>query len=145
LTLSKVWSRHNESRRTAIVSSDESLTRYIFERRYVKDGRAKQGAFLPELYKQRLETSVCRISNINETRIWHLGRTARPTKQLHARADFPVVVAYSQKLDCVPVPEVNFPEHAVLIGWPEAAEEKMRQKAIAAELASVAVVSLLPT
>jgi hypothetical protein len=130
-------------RNPAVVAPDEELARFIFERRYVdQSGRAKQGAFLPELYKGRLETSVCRIRGVAVARIWSLGKTVRPDKVLYARADFLHSAAISKSLECLSAPEQNFSEHAVLIGWPHGSDEKMRHKAIAAHLAGVAAVSL---
>lgn len=128
-----------------VVSPNEVLARFIFERRHVdRMGRAKQGAFLPELYSGRLETSVCRICRVAELRIWYLGKSVRRDKTLHARADFPVSAALSQALECLSAPEPHFSEHAVLVGWPHGSNEKMRHKAIAAHLAGVAAVSLAP-
>ena len=145
LMLLRRWLRTPDSRNLAVVAPDEELARFIFERRYVDQlGRVKQGAFLPELYKGRLETSVCRIRDITEVRIWNLGKTVRPDKVLYARADFPHSAAISKSLKCLSAPEPNFGEHAVLIGWPHGSDEKMRHKAIAAHLAGGATVSLLP-
>jgi hypothetical protein len=128
-----------------VVSPSEVLARFVFERRHIDQmGRAKQSAFLPELYNGRLETSVCRICEIAEPRIWALGKSVRRDKTLHARADFPVSAALSQALECLSAPEPNFSEHAVLIGWPPGSNEKMRHKAIAAHLAGVATVLLAP-
>jgi len=142
--LSTLWTRLRKASESTAISPDEDLARFIFERRHIaKNGSAKQGAFLPELHNQQLETSVCRISRIDETRIWYLGKTIRSDKFAVARADFAVAIASNQRLNCLPAPEVNFPEHAVLIGWPPMTD-KAKQKAIAAQLAAVAEVRLVP-
>ena len=133
-----------------VVKPEELLSRFIFETRNysAKEMRPKQKAFIPELHPElkRLETSVCRSETISEARIWHLGKTVRSKKVAVARADFRMQSINSDLgLTCVPVPEKNFSEHAVLIGWPEGDDAKAHRMSIAADLVYAAALKLPPS
>ncbi|WP_153946360.1 hypothetical protein [Cupriavidus sp. U2] len=115
----------------------DKVSRFIYESDKISksNNRPKVGAFLPELYNDRHETSVCHLDRCEESRVWHLGRSRRPTKTLHARTDFDVQHALDLSLGCLAAPEPDFDEHAVVVNWPA---EKLEQKKIAVELASKA-------
>jgi hypothetical protein len=126
------------------VADEESLTRFVYDSdKVTRSGTIKAGAFLPmqEKLDGRWETSVCRLINCSEDRIWDLARTQRPERTIHARADHTVQSAVATALSCVASPVHGFPEHAVLIGWPI---EKFAQKEIALRLAKASAV-VFPT
>lgn len=114
-----------------IVSSEESATRFIYDAdKIFQNGDVKPGAFLPSPDKAsgRLETSVCRLKDCSEERIWYLARTQRTDKTVKGRADLSVQAVVEVGLECIAAPVVDFPEHAVLLGWPA---DKPACKAIA--------------
>ncbi|HWH82281.1 MAG TPA: hypothetical protein VNU71_08595 [Burkholderiaceae bacterium] len=112
------------------------LARYVYEsRNFFKETRKpKPGAFYPEFFQERWETSVCGRDGVSEERIWTLATTARPDKTLHGRFDFETAMAISEGLACEPAPMDNFEEHAVLIGWPDPGETKEAWKLLAVRL-----------
>lgn len=117
-----------------IVSSDESATRFIYDSdKIFQNGSAKPAAFLPTQDKTsgRLETSVCRLKGCSEERIWHLAKTQRQDKTVKGRADHTVKSVIDAGLECIASPVTDFPEHAVLLGWPA---DKPACKAIAVML-----------
>ena len=125
------------------VSPDESLARYIFDKRHYsvsdekgKEGRVTYRAFLPT---KNGETSVFRVADLSDTEIWDIGEREVAQKRqmsLLARGDINVskVTALGLKVD----PNNNPPRHANIIGWPE----KSAQTAIAIELAGRAQLHL---
>ena len=113
------------------VGNEESLTRFIYDSdKVTRAGTIKPGAFLPtqEKQDQRWETSVCRLKDCSENRVWDLARTQRPDRTVYGRADHSVQSAIAAALSCLASPIEGFPEHAVLINWPN---EKPAQKEIA--------------
>ena len=129
------------------VGAEEVVTRFIYESQSVKGNHVRVATFLPmfDLEMQRLETSVCRLNLCNRERAWELARTlglaSRPGVTLHACADVSVGVANQNGLICEEAPVDGFPEHAVLIGWPE---EKEKQKLIAMALVKASARHLPP-
>jgi len=126
------------------VSPTEKLTRYIFEQRgkfNPKEGRVIYRAFLPH---PRRETSVCRISGIEENRIFKIGEKIGEIrgKSLKARADVYASNVYAVKLRVQPTPMSDNPRHANIIDWPK---EKSEQKLKAIELAEKASLVLPPS
>lgn len=112
-----------------------AVSRFIYDsdKIYKQTGKPKVGAFLPEYFNARHETSVCHLDGCPDHRVWHLAGTRRSDKILRARADFPIAIAVDQSLSCVSAPEEDFCEHAVIIDWPP---DKEGQKRIALELAT---------
>lgn len=139
------WLVRLVSRTARPTAPHEPIARFIFSSDHVslRHQRVKPGAFLPEEFKGRLETSVCRTHGISEDRIWHLARTVRQDKQVKATADLLVAQANDAELACEAAPDMarNFPEHAVLTGWPT---EKDHQKLIASKLANMATLRFPP-
>ncbi|MYM87714.1 hypothetical protein GTP91_11030 [Rugamonas sp. FT82W] len=104
-----------------VVSNDEPATRFIYDSdKIFQNGSVKPAAFLPTPDKTsgRLETSICRIKDCTEERIWHLAKTQRQDKTVKGRADHSVQSAHDAGLECIAAPVTDFPEHAVLLGWP---------------------------
>jgi hypothetical protein len=117
------------------IDPPSAISRFIYEsdKIFKSTQKPKPGAFLPECYENRHETSVCHLDGCADDRVWHLGRTVRPGKTLHARVDLDVQQVVDQALSCLSAPEQDFQEHAVVIDWPD---EKEEQKKIAVELAT---------
>lgn len=113
---------------------EEPLSRFIFDSDKVNQaGRVKDGAFLPSPGEaQRMETSVCRTTGLEQAKIWEIGRGTRPDRSLKGRADFHTDTVLQQNLHTVPDTHETFDEHAVILGWPE---EKLAQKLLAREIA----------
>lgn len=104
-----------------VVSSDESVTRFSYDSdKIFQNGSVKPAAFLPTPDKTsgRLETSICRMKDCSEERIWHLAKTQRQDKTVKGRADHSVQSVLDAGLECIASPVKDFPEHAVLLGWP---------------------------
>lgn len=74
---------------------------------------------------QRWETSVCRKVLCSPERLLELARTRRADAPAKALADVAVSVANENGLTCVEAPVDGFPEHAVLLGWPNEREQQM--------------------
>lgn len=110
------------------------MSRFIYESDKISKikNAPKPGAFMPDFYKSRHETSVCHLDRCDEDRVWHLGLTRRPNKTLYARVDLDVASVVGQSLECVTAPETDYDEHAVVVKWPP---DKEGQKLIAVQLA----------
>lgn len=110
-----------------LVPANESVTRFVYDSDKVK-GRVLPGVFLPmyEAETQRWETSVCRLDNCSDERVWHIARTQVTHKPVKARVDIPVEAVRTQQLSCVIAPVEGFQEHAVIVGWPSEKEDRKR-------------------
>ncbi|KVG07252.1 hypothetical protein WJ24_22010 [Burkholderia vietnamiensis] len=73
------------------------------------------------------------MDTCDDERVWHLGRTCRIDKTLHARIDFDVQHVIDYALACHTAPQDGYGEHAVVIQWPA---DKAQQKLIAVQLAA---------
>ncbi len=123
------------------LESNEHVARFIYDSdKVTANGRVQSSAFLPKFEGAfvRWETSVCRLAGCDEARVWQLATNARPDRSVKALAKLSIQAVISAKLECVDAPVDGFPEHAVLLGWPD---DKPAQKEIAVALskASVAV------
>lgn len=131
-----------------ILSEKEFVARFCFERDFNPEtGNPKTKVFMPELYQDKYETSVCRKTNISEDRIWEIAKIAR--KPPIGRADLSVSVILEKKLTAESAPniELNYPEHSIVIGWPVGQEEaeKAKRKSIAQDLAFCAKSVKIPS
>ena len=131
-----------------ILSGTEFVSRFCFKRQfYEKTGNPKTEVFLPDLYQEKYETSVCRKTNVSEGRIWEISKIVKRlrAKQVVGRADLGVSVVLEKGLTAEAVPE-NYPEHSIIIGWPADEEEaaKAKRKSIAQDLAYSAISVKLP-
>ena len=100
------------------VSPEENLTRYVFSRKHFspEKGIVKYGAFLPD---SNGETSVFRISNLDDVTVWQIGRLiVAPGHQspLRARADIVTQSVLEEGLRVTVAPAPH-PRHANIIGW----------------------------
>jgi hypothetical protein len=98
-------------------------------------GRVKYGAFLPNLVNKRLELSVFRTSDIEESKIWEIGQlvAAKRDRTLRARADLLArkIIEIEKKLSIVPDTK-DHELHANILGWPQ---KRAKQVSIAQKLA----------
>lgn len=122
---------------------EEPLSRFIFDSDKVNQaGRVKDGAFLPSHgANDRLETSVCRVEDLPEDTVWKIGQATRPDRSLKGRADFTCATVLEANLYTLPDAEGTFPEHAVILGWPE---EKEKQKLLARAIAKASKGLIVP-
>lgn len=106
--------------------SAEEVARFIYHKKdwYRATGetpaKAKPKIFLPELYESQWETSVCRTISISEQRIWLLANRARHPMPGLARANIHTNFVDNAGLYAKAAPdnERDYPEHAVIVGWP---------------------------
>ena len=122
-----------------VLSETEFVSRFCFKRQfYEKTGNPKTEVFLPELYQEKYETSVCRKTNVSEERIWEISKIVERlrAKEVIGRADLGVSVVLEKGLTAEAAPE-NYPEHSIIIGWSLDEEEtaKAKRKSIAQDLA----------
>lgn len=122
---------------TASVATDELLARYITSSRWFRkqDQTVKQDAFIPP--ENPLELSVTRHINFTEDDIWRIGKGIAEVmaRNLHGRADVKTDCVIGQRLNVIPQPVPDNPNHANIVNWPvEKNERKMR----ALELAKAA-------
>jgi hypothetical protein len=131
-----------------LLTAGEYVARFSFHSRdlYSDSKQAKPNLFMPENGIGVFETSVCRKTGVSEARIWELAKIVRRPKSPIARADLNVLVINENKLKAVAAPELElgYPEHAVIVGWPEGEDEKALQKKLAIELANKATIIPLP-
>lgn len=103
------------------VRQDGAVARFAFYSRQVsKTGIPRPFAFEPEEHPDtgRLETSICGLHEVSADRLWHLGRTIRTDgRGAIAAIEVPVEAVVDAGLGCESAPEVDFPEHGVILGW----------------------------
>ena len=103
------------------VLPDGAVARFAFYSRQVsKTGVPKPVAFEPEEHPDtgRLETSICGLQDVSADRLWHLGQNIRRDgRAAIAAIEVPVKAVLDTGLECVSAPEVDFPEHGVILGW----------------------------
>jgi hypothetical protein len=123
------------------VDPSESLARFIYYQRYIRQDRTlRPDAFMPHPYPV---LSVTRRLQLSETQIWEIGRNVaqRIGQPLRGRADVQVSVFQRQELYVVAAPLLENPNHANVTGWPA---EKPAQKIIAQQIAVAAGKALIP-
>ena len=119
------------------VASTELLARYIpFSRWFHKQNlTVKQDAFIP----RDSELSVTRHLCLTEEDIWKIGRKIAEgmstPRNLYGRADVKASHVVAQRLNVVPQPEDDNPNHANIINWPP---DKDARKMCALEIAKAA-------
>jgi len=123
------------------VSSGERITRFVFSRHHIKNGKVSLEAFMPQ--RNTEETSVYRTNGCSERKVWLFGdlfvarlRRDRPT--LIARGDVPSEAIFDENLTIVAL-RTPHPRHAVLRNWPS---DKPHQKIKAMALAQKASLHL---
>lgn len=125
----------------SVVTSDERISRFIFSKHYVKNGKVALEAFLPQ--KNTRESSVYRTNGCSERKVWLLGdffvaRLRKDARALIGRGDILSHDIFKQGLKIVPVRNPH-PRHAVLRDWPD---DKPQQKIKAMALAQKATLHL---
>lgn len=113
------------------VTANGKVARFIFSKRDIyANGTPRPKAFEPELHPdlRRYETSVCGLNGVHDDRLWHLGRTIRSDKTAFAVAEVSVADISAANLACEPLPQVDYDEHGVILGWnsdPDAKDARM--------------------
>jgi hypothetical protein len=115
------------------VNLEESLSRYILDRSYIRvaDRTVRYNAFMPTSNR---EVSVFRILGLADSEIWQMGdlQVARKRgKPLLGRADILVMAVIKNNLQIDP--DNDPPRHANILGWPE---QRSEQKLIALKIAA---------
>lgn len=117
------------------IAPDELLARYITSSKWIRkqDQTVKQDAFIPP----NSELSVTRHLGLTEEAIWKIGKkiVESTPRSLHGRADVETSHVIAHRLNVVPQPEDDNPNHANIINWPP---DKDARKMCALEIASVA-------
>ncbi len=102
------------------ISPDDCVARFIKKERYCRNGIIKLPAFIPA--KNDTEISVFVISDLQENKIWELGRNRLRTS-IVGRADLTVFCIYEKGFGIetsfpndrhagiVPVPKLPFPDN----------------------------------
>lgn len=126
---------------------DEIISRFIYQKSdWNKQPvlKPKPKVFLPMTEDGQLETSVCRVSEISEQRIWSIANRARYPKPSLARADLTVSAVKDTELNVIAAPEVeaDYPEHAVIVGWADDKDKQMLNAIRLAASSSLVLVSV---
>jgi hypothetical protein len=120
---------------TGSVAPDELLARYIIYSKWIRSSNqtVKQDAFIPP----DSELSVTRHLHLTEEGIWKIGRKIidGTPRSLYGRADVKTSHVIAQRLNVVPQPEDDNPNHANIINWPP---DKDARKMCALEIARAA-------
>lgn len=115
------------------VRADEALARFILFSSHIRNDKSiKADAFVPHPHR---DLSVTRHRDATVDEIWSAGDTVAAIRQkiLHGRADVFAAVCFAQKLNVLPDPLSDNPNHANISAWPQ---DKPAQKLIALELAA---------
>ena len=120
----------------------EQLSRYILSKRHFsrEKNEVKYALFMPP---SDLKFSVFRTSNLNDQRIWDIGKeivAAPQGRTLKGRGDLKVLDVLDGGLEVMPFAEPH-ELHAHIIGWPN---QETKQRVFAAKLALKATLTLLP-
>lgn len=131
---------------TATISPDERIARFIYHKNdWSKQHplKPKPKVFLPMKEAGQWETSVCRVSAAPDQRIWKIANRARSPLPALARADLTANSVKVTGLHTDPAPDLDadYPEHAVIVGWPD---EKDKQMELAVQLSFSASLMLAP-
>ncbi|MFZ0034296.1 MAG: hypothetical protein WAK60_04830 [Sedimentisphaerales bacterium] len=120
---------------TGSVAPDELLARDIIYSKWIRssDQAVKQDAFIPP----DSELSVTRHLGLTEEAIWIIGGKIAESipRPLHGRADVKTSHVIAQRLNVVPQPEDDNPNHANITNWPP---DKDARKICALEIARAA-------
>ena len=121
-----------------------TITRFIYDREKIRgDGRPHGRAFLPSLEQGRFETSICHRDGLQEDEIW--ARAAlRKDKAVKGRADLTVAgvnAVHGACLRCEEAPDEGFPEHAVIVNWPQTKPDQLVLANLLAEISGKAVIA----
>jgi hypothetical protein len=112
-----------------VVLSTETIARFIYQNSDISKSTSqiRNRALMPRLEGMQLETSVCRTSNISTERIWKIGAQIRTDKAVIARADMLHQHALDEGMKALSIPdlEYDYPEHAVIVGWPDDKDAQM--------------------
>ena len=123
------------------IDPHETVSRFVFSSSHIGTNppRIKPAAYLPT---PKLESSVFRTSEMEESEIWTIGREIAEVRQqtLHGRGDLEAEQIPSSGLTLIPAEPP--PKHANIIGW--SASDKSAQKSAAQFLASKASTFLAP-
>ncbi len=129
-----------------VLISTEQVARFIYHKKdwhRATDSKQKPKPkiFLPMIEKGQWETSVCRISNISEQRVWEIANRTRSPLPALARADLSTssIEEVGLRTHAAPDFEIDYPEHAVIVGWAGAVnieDTKERRLMLAVSLAS---------
>jgi hypothetical protein len=123
---------------SATITPNEQVARFIYDKtawsRQQATPKPKPKVFYPMKEAGQWETSVCRIHSASEERIWKIANSARSPLLALGRADLSVYSIQNVGLQTCPAPdlEADYPEHAVIVGWPD---EKDKQMELAVQLA----------
>lgn len=130
----------------AALGADEYVARFVFSERHIdkKFRNVKWQGFMPMLYEGNFETSVCRNTGIQESRVWELSRVCRHPMQALARADVGIVVAHEALLMAQAAPQPNYAEHAVILGWPPITNDDKSPQMMAATLLATSAQTISP-
>lgn len=148
---SRIFGASTRSIGAASITKDENVTRYVFDRDYIRRAQPKLTAKFQVFLPHNGETSVYRISHISDGEVWDLGNdqvAAIRGRTIKARADIKVeaVESIGAELgfaELTVVPETSTHHlHANIVGWPES---DSAVQMIAVELANMAEVYLSPT
>ena len=96
----------------------ERITRYIFNRQFIKTSYVEYGAFMPP---DDGALSVARTELMSEDQVWQLGETSvRGTRQesLKGRADIKAQDFIDEDLSLI-ADGTPFKEHVSVVGWPD--------------------------
>lgn len=138
--LKGLWKALNQSSQNKedalTLSSKEGIARFLYDKSaWSKEPvlKPKPKVFYPEFFEGQWETSVCRTSCISEQRIWEIAHKAREPRLALARAELIAGSVEGVGLSTVSAPDLerSYPEHAVIVGWPD---EKEKQMALAIQL-----------
>ncbi len=120
----------NNTENLSPVEDNETLARFIFYARYIRNNKTvRENAFIPYPHQS---LSVTRHTGLNETDLWDIGKNIATELilQLYGRADICANIVRRKRLKIEPTATPR--NHANIIGWPT---EKSEQKMIAIELA----------
>lgn len=124
-----------------------SVARFLFEKRelFAATGLPKAGAFVPDFHPElmRYELSVCGLNGVQDDRLWHLGNTIRTNvgKKAIAAIELSVARIHQTGLTCAPMPEPDFAEHGVVLGWDPDPDSKSARLLAQQDLAAAVVAS----
>lgn len=116
------------------------IARFVFRKRDLfANGLPKRGAFAPEPFCGRFETSICGLNGVSMERLWHLGRTLRAGSGMSALAALKLSVLQvgSTGLSCEAAPRQDCDEHGVIVGWDDDVDAKDARLAAQQELAAL--------
>lgn len=109
------------------VTREGTVARFSFSKRdFFANGAPKAKVFAPEMNPELrcLETSICGMNGVKESRLWFLGNSIRSPLLAVAAVEVPVASVTAAGLLCEEAPEQNYLEHGVIIGWDEGPDAK---------------------